>query len=115
MLSGIIAGETEDLALEEELSQLPNDFQLEQNYPNPFNPNTTISYLLKNNSNVKLSIYNLKGQLVKTLVNQTIQEGRHSVNWNETDEFGKQVASGVYFYKLSTPDFSQTKKMLLLK
>lgn len=115
MLSGILSKQTSEDLLEEELAQLPHNFQLNQNFPNPFNPSTTISYLLKKNSEAKLSVYNLKGQLVKTLVNQTVQQGKHSVLWDGTEEFGKQAASSVYFYKLETGDFSQTKKMLLLK
>lgn len=104
------------LDIEKEMGNFsPKNFQLEQNFPNPFNPTTTISYLLEKNSNVNLSIYNIKGQLLKTLVNHTIPKGKHSVTWNGTDKLGKQVASGVYFYKLETPNFAQTKKMVLLK
>lgn len=88
---------------------------LDQNYPNPFNPETQISYSIKNNENVKLAIYNVKGQLVKTLVNETQTAGNHSVVWNGTDDSNKSVSSGIYFYKLETGSFNSTRKMMLVK
>jgi len=88
---------------------------LDQNYPNPFNPNTSISFSIKNNTPVKLTVYNAKGQRVKTLVNDTMNAGQHSVNWNGKDSNNKSVASGVYFYKIETNDFNSTRKMMLIK
>ncbi|MCK5051400.1 MAG: T9SS type A sorting domain-containing protein [Candidatus Cloacimonetes bacterium] len=88
---------------------------LHQNYPNPFNPTTTISYSLKENSKVSLNIYNIKGQKVKTLVNEELTTGQHSVVWNGTDENNKTVSSGIYFYKLKTNNFEKAKKMILMK
>lgn len=88
---------------------------LNDNYPNPFNPTTTISYNLAENSNVELSIYNLKGQKVKTLVNDILTAGENSVIWNGTDENNQPVSSGIYFYKIKTGDFTETKKMILMK
>jgi C1A family cysteine protease len=85
------------------------------NFPNPFNPSTTISYQLSTDSDVILTIYNIKGQKVKTLVNETLPAGRVSVVWNGEDNNSKQVSSGIYFYKLSVGNHQQTKKMLLLK
>jgi flagellar hook assembly protein FlgD len=85
------------------------------NYPNPFNPSTTISYQLSTDSDVTLIIYNIKGQKVKTLVNETLPAGRYSVVWNGKDNNSKQTSSGIYFYKLSAGNFQQTRKMLLLK
>ena len=64
---------------------------------------------------MKLEVYNLKGQLVKTLVDEDIEAGIYNVNWNGKDSSGKPVASGVYFYRLSTPEYKQSKKMLLMK
>ena len=93
----------------------PIDFSLRQNYPNPFNPATTIAYSLPETSSVRLDIYNLKGQLVRTLVNGEMPAGRHSVAWNGRDMHNKAVASGVYFYRLATPMATQTKRMLLIK
>ena len=86
------------------------------NYPNPFNPNTTISYSVKENSLVRILVYNTKGQLVKTLVDEEKVPGNHSVQWNGVDHRGRNVASGVYFYMVSIgDDFRKTQKMMLLK
>ena len=89
---------------------------LHQNYPNPFNPETTISFTLKDNTlSLKLNIYNIKGQLVKTLYDGALQKGQHSFVWNGTDETNCQVSSGVYFYRLSNGKESRQRKMVLLK
>jgi flagellar hook assembly protein FlgD len=94
---------------------VPPDFSLSQNYPNPFNPSTTISYQLPETGGVKLEIYNLKGQRVKTLINTNQEAGYHSVIWNGTDTNNRNVASGVYFYRLSNPTKTISKRMLLMK
>jgi hypothetical protein len=94
---------------EESITQ-HNRFQLFQNYPNPFNPITEISFSLPMLSNVKLEIFNIKGQKVTTLVNQHLSPGHYKYKWD-----GSEVASGVYFYRLQAGDFSQVKKMLLIK
>ncbi len=91
------------------MSELHNNDQLpepvipilDQNYPNPFNPKTTISFSIPENGNVGLSIYNIKGQKVKTLLNDNLEKGIHDVAWNSRDSSGKSVASGVYFYKFT--------------
>ena len=89
---------------------------LNENYPNPFNPTTTISYNLANDSSVELSIYNLKGQKVKQLVSDQLSAGQYSVDWNGTDNNGKDVSSGIYLYKLKVGNhYTSTKKMILLK
>jgi len=88
---------------------------LKQNYPNPFNPTTIIAYSLPEDSKVRLDIYNIKGQLVKSLVNAEMPAGLHSVVWNGRDMNNKAVASGVYFYRVSSPKATQTKRMLLMK
>lgn len=86
------------------------------NYPNPFNPTTKISFNLPQTGKVKLSIYNTKGQLVKTILNETLKSGKHEINWNGTDNFSRSVASGTYFYKLKMNDKTiATRKCLLLK
>jgi hypothetical protein len=85
------------------------------NFPNPFNPNTTISFSLPRESNVNLSIYNIRGQKVKTLLNAKMTDGPHSVVWHGTDACGSSVGSGIYFYRLETEGFSKTSKMVLLK
>jgi hypothetical protein len=89
---------------------------LAQNYPNPFNPTTTIAFTVKDQAQVNLKIYNVAGQLVKTLVNDVRTPGiTHVVSWDGRNNTGQSVSSGVYFYKLVTKDFTQTKKMVLLK
>jgi hypothetical protein len=89
------------------------------NYPNPFNPSTTIEFRLGNELNeqdeLSLSIYNLKGQKVKTLPVSKSQSHTVSVVWNGTDDYNKSVSSGIYFYKLKAGDFEKTKKCLLMK
>lgn len=108
-------GEYVKQALAEIEASLPDRFELLRNYPNPFNPNTTIRYALPKAGRVHLTIYNLLGQKVRALVDEHRETGRWEVMWNGTNEFGKQVASGVYFYVLRTPDFQQSRKMLLLR
>lgn len=88
---------------------------LEQNYPNPFNPTTTIRYSIDEPGMVSLDIYNIKGQLVKSLYRGNAEVGNHSVIWNGLDNSGKACASGVYFYKLRTSKTSLVQKMLLMK
>jgi len=84
-------------------------------YPNPFNPTTTISFNLNKLSKVDLSIYNLKGQKVKTITSEILSEGHHNYVWNGTNQKGNNVSSGVYFYKLIFNDSIYTKKILMLK
>jgi hypothetical protein len=90
--------------------QLPKSLALAQNYPNPFNPSTTISYDLPRAVHVTLKVYNTLGQEVATLVNENTSAGVHVVQFN-----GSALASGVYLYRLQTPGFLQSKKMLLMK
>lgn len=93
----------------------PKTYSLEQNYPNPFNPATHIRYVLPQLSNVKLTVYNLLGQAVVTLVNSKQPAGRYTISWNGKNDSGVQQTSGIYFYQLKTGDFSDTKKMMLLR
>lgn len=85
------------------------------NYPNPFNPNTTICFNLSKAGSVNLEIYNLKGQRIKSLINQTLGTGEHNAVWTGTDENGKKVSSGVYFYRLTAGSTSVMKKMIMVK
>jgi len=99
-----------------DLSEIPESFGLAQNYPNPFNPSTKIVYKLRVQSRVTVSITNLLGQTVRTLIGyQTLPAGRHSVTWDGTDDFGNFSATGVYFYQLQTDNFRDIKKMLLIR
>ncbi len=88
---------------------------LGSNYPNPFNPETRIDFSLKNASQTTLKIYNIKGQLVKTMVDAKLSEGEHQVIWRGIDNRNQPVSSGIYFYRLDTDGYSSTQKMLLLK
>ena len=88
---------------------------LSQNYPNPFNPTTTISFKIADKSAVSLMVYNALGQHVKTLVHGYLPAGTHDSVWNGKNTSGMQVSSGIYFYKLVTPNKVFTKKMVLLK
>jgi hypothetical protein len=94
---------------------IPNVAVLGQNYPNPFNPETTIKYQVKADTDVKLEVFNIKGQKVKTLVNDFVTEGDYVAKWNGTDDNDHSVSSGVYFYKLRSGKETQTKKMVLLQ
>ncbi|GAB1468541.1 hypothetical protein MASR2M64_12730 [Candidatus Cloacimonadota bacterium] len=85
------------------------------NYPNPFNPETTISFSMKETAFVSLEIYNVKGQLVKTMLNGVQGAGNHKVTWNGMDNNGRAVSSGVYYYKMNTGKYSSTKKMIMMK
>jgi len=94
---------------------LPTTFALYQNHPNPFNPITTIRYDLPEDGPVSIIIYDLMGREIKTLVKQVSAPGRYSVNWNGRNQFGKQIASGMYFYRMETPEFQSVKKLIFLK
>ncbi|MDD3235487.1 MAG: carboxypeptidase regulatory-like domain-containing protein [Candidatus Cloacimonetes bacterium] len=89
--------------------------ELKGNYPNPFNPETTISFNMKETAPVSLEIYNVKGQLVKTMLNGVQEMGNHSVVWNGKDNNGRAVSSGVYYYKMNTGSYSSTMKMIMMK
>lgn len=88
---------------------------LSGNYPNPFNPSTTIRYSVKDPAPVRIEIYNLKGQLVKTLVNEHQNTGHYNVIWNGRDSSGRSVGSGVYLYRMQAGDYSSTRKMMLME
>jgi hypothetical protein len=94
---------------------VPKTFALDQNYPNPFNPTTEIRYTLPKASNVKLSVYDIMGRLVRTLVDQNMDAGAHRMMWNGRDNNGQTVSSGVYFYHIQADGFMATKKMVMMK
>ena len=98
-----------------EVRAIPSAFALNQNFPNPFNPQTTISYDLAEAGQVHLQVYNVMGQLVKSLVSENQPAGRYQVVWNGNDAVGRQVASGIYFYRLNTSGFKAVRKLMLLK
>jgi hypothetical protein len=91
-------------------AMMPTEYALGQNYPNPFNPETTIEFALPEASKVKLSVYNIKGELVEVLMEGNLETGYHTVNWNAS-----AMPSGIYFYKLQADDFMSVKKCVLVK
>jgi len=109
--SGIVSAV---LSSEDELG-MPTEFALKQNYPNPFNPSTQIQYALPSESRVVISIYDLTGRKVRTLVNEVQSAGHRSVMWNATNEIGRQVSAGMYIYSIQAGDFIQNRKMVLMK
>ena len=99
----------------EEDKILPFRFALYQNYPNPFNPITTIDYEMARDELVSIFVYDLMGRRIKTLVNKVVAPGRYSVSWNGTNEAGKLLSTGMYFYQMRAEDFESVKKLILLK
>ena len=94
---------------------LPETFTLHQNYPNPFNPVTKLRYYLPQDSHVRVTVYDMLGNVINNLVNDNQNSGYKSVQWDANNNQGQQVSSGVYLYSIETGDFRQTKKMILLK
>ena len=104
-----------NLKSENENAPVPQIVKLHQNYPNPFNPKTIISYQLEDLAYVNIDIVDLLGQRIKTLTSGYQNSGQSTIGWDATDDFGKIVPGGIYFYRLSVGDVVKTKKMLLLK
>lgn len=104
---------------DEDTDIIPNEFSLEQNYPNPFNPITTIKFNLPLDSKVRLTVFNLLGEIVTEIVNSELSGGTHTYSWKAVDYFGNKVSSGIYFYELRASsvngEFNQIRKMVLLK
>ncbi|UCE18816.1 MAG: S8 family serine peptidase [Gemmatimonadota bacterium] len=99
----------------EQNTALPETYTLSQNYPNPFNPETEISFQIPSATYTSLKVFNILGQEVKTLVDAHKEAGHYTITWSGRDESGKEVTSGVYFYTLKAGEFTDTKRMLLLK
>jgi hypothetical protein len=91
-------------------SLVPKNYSLFQNYPNPFNPVTTIKFDIPKESYVKVSVFDILGNEVQTLINENLKAGEYKVTWDAS-----KYSSGIYFYKLQSGDFTQTRKMLLVK
>ena len=99
-------------------AELPKAFALGQNFPNPFNPSTTIKYDIPEGSSdqqVRLSVYNIRGQKIRTLVDRLQGPGSYNVNWDGSDQSGRNVSSGVYFYRIEAGTYNATRKMVILK
>jgi hypothetical protein len=94
---------------------MPLLYTLEQNYPNPFNPTTDITYAIPVSNHVSIDIFNMMGQKVKTLVDRYMTAGTYQAKWDGTDDMGRSMTSGTYFYKMSSSHFNSVKKMLFVK
>ncbi len=103
------------LKLSQATASVPTEFQVRQNYPNPFNPSTTIQYDLPEKTDVQIVIYNTIGQVVRTLLSQTVGAGFHQVEWNGKDDRGNSVTSGIYIYRIVAGESRQSRKMVLLR
>jgi hypothetical protein len=104
-----VEGEEDDADLR------PSEFTLSQNFPNPFNPTTVIQYALPKTTQVRIEVYNVLGQRVRTLVDETQEPGYKIINWDGKDDAGNEVSSGVYFCRIQAGDFVKSRKMTLLK
>ena len=96
-------------------SNISNKINVGQNYPNPFNPITNIKYELYNEEFIKVKVYDILGNIVNNLINTRQTPGDKSLKWNATDNHGRKVPAGVYFYSIEAGKFRQTKRMILLK
>jgi len=94
---------------------VPTTYELWQNYPNPFNPETTIKFALPEATNVSINIYNISGQLIKTLVEKEVSAGYHTLTWRGESDSGRRVASGLYFYQIKTDKFAAIRKMMFIQ
>jgi len=94
---------------------IPLTYKLNQNFPNPFNPGTRIYFEIPQQQDIKIIIYNMLGQIVRTLITEPFNAGRHIVNWDGRDDSGNLAATGVYIYRIQAGDFIASKKMLLMK
>ncbi|MBN1561763.1 T9SS type A sorting domain-containing protein, partial [candidate division KSB1 bacterium] len=102
-------------SVQDDQTRIPYDYILDQNYPNPFNPSTRIPFSIPQNVHVRLTIHNMLGQTIKTLVDQIMPAGLHSLDWDGTNESGAKVSNAVYFYRLHSDLGDRTKKMMLLR
>jgi len=111
-----IVNENEVASLEKVgIRQIPNEYKLSQNYPNPFNPTTNISFQIKDNGRVMITIYDILGKKVRTLVDENLNAGYYTVQWNGLSDNGMSLSSGTYFYKIDAGSFTSVKRMLLIK
>jgi len=112
--TNIVGTDSQEYDVEDELTP-PVEFALRQNYPNPFNPVTNISFNLPEQENVSLKIYNIKGELVRTLVDEVFPAGEHTVQWEGQNNNHRKVSSGIYFYRIQAGRHSDVRKAVLLK
>ena len=113
--AGTPVNKSESTVEEKSAAKMPTEYALRQNYPNPFNPATNIHFQLPENNWVVLSVYDLLGREIKTLINSGVSAGLHVVSWDGTNDEGKVVPTGVYVYRLTTSHFVSTKKMIIVR
>ncbi|KAF5036820.1 hypothetical protein DSECCO2_571120 [anaerobic digester metagenome] len=100
---------------QDDLLPIPDEALISSNYPNPFNPSTTITYSMPATGQVRISVYNMKGQKVRDLLNTEMPRGNHKVVWDGKDSNNSNVSSGIYFFKLETEGHSSVRKAMLMK
>ncbi len=98
-----------------DVAEIPSNYRLLNNYPNPFNPSTVIAFEIPQSENVSLKVFNINGQLIRTLTNENYSAGKHEKTWNGKNEFGKEVSSGIYIYRLIAGKFNRSARMVLMK
>ena len=106
---------TLDVLLSTKNDPAPLSYSLYQNYPNPFNPETELMFSIAKKEMVTLAIYDILGNRIKTVLQKRLNPGSHRYSWDGLNDNGNTVSAGMYFYRMNTPSFSETKKMLLLK
>ncbi len=111
----VLMNESTSQTLTAEVAALPTQFALENNYPNPFNPTTTIKYQLPADVRVNVTIYNIQGQVVRTLVSEDQKAGYYTIQWDGRSEAGTSVATGIYIYRINAGSFVTAKKMVMMK
>lgn len=99
----------------EDLAVVPSSYRLLNNFPNPFNPSTIIAFEIPQNENVSLKIFNINGQLIRTLTNENLSAGKYEKTWDGKNEIGKEVSSGIYIYRLTAGKFDRSARMVLMK
>jgi hypothetical protein len=111
----VLMNESINASLQAQVKPVPTRFALENNYPNPFNPTTTIRYALPLDARVNVTIYNIQGQVVRTLVGTDQTAGYYTIQWDGRSDAGMSVASGIYIYRINAGQFVAAKKMVMLK
>jgi hypothetical protein len=105
----------QDVVSDDDREEIPVANRLRSNFPNPFNPSTMISFDMAQDGHVTIDIFNIRGQRIKSLVNEHLRSGVHTVEWNGTDDQGRQVSSGIYLYQMQSENYTSTRRMLLMK
>ena len=99
----------------EDVAEFPSSYRFLNNYPNPFNPSTVITFEIPQSENVSLKVFNINGQLIRTLTNENLPAGKYEKAWDGKNEIGKEVSSGIYIYRLSAGKYDRSARMVLMK